>query len=152
MCSGLYDGGANGIDLTQLALSHHIGPAGRSIIAIAILFFAFSSIIGNYYYGECNLAFLTRGGRWTKPVMLGYRLLLGVLIFLGSLMTVDLVWALVDFFMVIMTVCNLIAILLLGKWALRLLEDYRAQRKAGLDPVYKASTCPEIADETECWK
>ena len=152
LCSGLYDGGANGIELTQLALSHHIGPAGRSIIAIAILFFAFSSIIGNYYYGECNLAFLTRGGRWTKQVMLGYRLLLGVLIFLGSLMTVDLVWALVDFFMVIMTVCNLIAILLLGKWALRLLEDYRAQRKAGLDPVYKASTCPEIADETECWK
>ena len=152
LCSGLYDSGANGIELTQLALSHHIGPAGRSIIAIAILFFAFSSIIGNYYYGECNLAFLTRGGRWTKSVMLGYRLLLGVLIFLGSLMTVDLVWALVDFFMVIMTVCNLIAILLLGKWALRLLEDYRAQRKAGLDPVYKASTCPEIADETECWK
>ena len=102
--------------------------------------------------GTGNLAFLTRGGRWTKPVMLGYRLVLGVLIFLGSLMTVDLVWALVDFFMVIMTVCNLIAILLLGKWALRLLEDYRAQRKAGLDPVYKASTCPEIADETECWK
>ncbi len=67
-------------------------------------------------------------------------------------MTIDVVWAMVDFFMVIMTVCNLIAILLLGKWALRLLEDYRAQRKAGLDPVYKASTCPEIADETECWK
>ena len=48
LCSGLYDSGANGIELTQLALSHHIGPAGRSIIALAILFFAFSSIIGNY--------------------------------------------------------------------------------------------------------
>lgn len=152
LCSGLYDCGANGIELTQLALSHHIGPAGRSIIAIAILFFAFSSVIGNYYYGECNLAFLTRGGRAGKAALTAYRLLLGVLIFLGSLMTVELVWALVDFFMVIMTVCNLTAILLLGKWALRLLDDYRAQRKAGLDPVYDAETCPEIADETECWQ
>lgn len=152
LCSGLYDCGANGIELTQLALTHHIGPAGCSIIAIAILFFAFSSIIGNYYYGECNLAFLTRGGRAGKAALTAYRILLGALIFLGSLMTVELVWALVDFFMVIMTVCNLIAILLLGKWALRLLDDYRAQRKAGLDPVYDASTCPEIADETECWK
>ena len=152
LCSGLYESGANGIELTQLALSHHLGPAGRSIIAIATLFFAFSSVIGNYYSGECNLAFLTRGGRAGKAALTAYRLLLGVLIFLGSLMTIDLVWALVDFFMVIMTVCNLIAILLLGKWALRLLDDYRAQRKAGLDPVYDASTCPEIADETECWR
>lgn len=152
MCSGLYDCGANGIELTQLALSHHIGEAGRTMIAIAILFFAFSSVIGNYYYGECNISFLTRGGKWEKPALTAYRIVLGGLIFLGSLMTVEVVWALVDFFMVIMTVCNLIAIMLLGKYAVRLLDDYQKQRNNGLDPKYHASTCPEIADETECWK
>lgn len=151
MCSGLYDCGANGIELTQLAMTHHIGPAGKYIIAICIFFFAFSSIIGNYYYGECNLMFLCKGSRNSKKVIQIYRIVLGLLIFLGSLMTIDIVWALVDFFMVIMTVVNLIAIFLLGKYAIKLLDDYRSQRKAGKEPEYHSSTIPEISAETECW-
>ena len=151
LCSGLYDSGANGIELTQAALSHHIGPAGKFIVAICIFFFAFSSVIGNYYYGECNITFLCNGWKHSGKAIFAYRLVLGVLIFVGSLMTIELVWALVDFCMVIMTVCNLIAILLLGRWAIRLLDDYRSQRKAGRDPVYHSSTIPEISGETECW-
>lgn len=151
MCSGLYDCGENGIELTQVALSAHIGEMGKTIIAIAILFFAFSSILGNYYYGECNLQFLCNGSRHTRKVVFAYRVFLAVLVFFGSLLTIDIVWALVDFCMVIMTVCNLIAILLLGKYALRLLDDYMAQRREGRDPVYHSSTCPDIASETECW-
>jgi len=152
LCSGLYDSGANGIELTQLALSAHIGDAGKTIIAIAILFFAFSSVIGNYYYGECNIEFLFNNSHYSKWAIQVYRVVLACIIFIGSLMTIDLVWALVDFFMVIMTVCNLIAILLLGKYAIRLLDDYQNQRKSGMDPEYHASTCPEIEDETDCWK
>ena len=151
LCSGLYDSGANGIELTQAALSHHIGPAGKFIVAICIFFFAFSSVIGNYYYGECNITFLCNGWKHSGKAIFAYRLILGVLIFVGSLMTIELVWALVDFCMVIMTVCNLIAILLLGRWAIRLLDDYRSQRKTGRDPVYHSSTIPEISGETECW-
>ena len=151
LCSGLYDSGANGIELTQAALSYHIGPAGKFIVAICIFFFAFSSVIGNYYYGECNITFLCNGWKHSGKAIFAYRLVLGVLIFVGSLMTIELVWALVDFCMVIMTVCNLIAILLLGRWAIRLLDDYRNQRKAGRDPVYHSSTIPEISGETECW-
>lgn len=152
MCSGLYDCGANGIELTQIALSSHIGEVGKTIIAIAILFFAFSSVLGNYYYGECNVEFLCNGSRWTKSAIQGYRVVLCILVFIGSLMAIDIVWALVDFFMVIMTACNLIAILLLGHYAIRLLKDYQLQRKEGKDPIYKSSTCPEIAESTECWE
>jgi len=151
LCSGLYKGDANGIELTQIALSAHIGEVGKTIIAVAIFFFAFSSVIGNYYYGECNVAFLFKNGRGTKPAIIVYRVILAVIIFVGSLMAIEIAWALVDFCMVIMTVCNLIAILLLGHFAVRLLKDYRQQRKAGNDPVYHRSTCPEIAAETECW-
>ena len=151
LCSGLYDCGENGIELTQVALSAHIGEVGKTIIAVAILFFAFSSVIGNYYYGECNLAFLCRGKSYTKVAIQGYRAALAAIVFLGSLMTIDIVWALVDFFMVIMTTCNLIAITFLGKYAIKLLDDYKQQRIAGKNPEYKAETCPEIADETECW-
>lgn len=152
MCSGLYDCGANGVELTQMALSHHIGPAGKYIIAICIFFFAFSTVIGNYYYGESNLTFLCNGSKHTSKVILGYRIALGVMIFVGSMMAIDVVWAMVDFSMIIMTLCNLTAILLLGKYAVRLLDDYQKQRKAGRDPVYKSSTIPEIEADTECWK
>lgn len=152
MCSGLYNCGANGIELTQVAMTYHIGPAGKYIVAVCILFFAFSSVIGNYYYGECNLTFLCNGSEYTKAAIQIYRLLLGILIFLGSLMTIEVVWALVDFFMVIMTVVNLTSIFLLGKYAIRLLDDYKAQLRQGKDPEYHSSTMPEISDVTECWK
>ena len=151
LCSGLYNCGQNGIELTQVALSSHIGEIGKTIIAIAILFFAFSSVIGNYYYGECNVAFLCNGKSYTKAAIQGYRVVLGIIVFFGSLMTIDIVWAMVDFFMVIMTSCNLIAITFLGKYAIILLDDYKQQRCAGKNPEYKAETCPEIANETECW-
>ena len=151
LSSGLYDCGANGIELTQAAMTWHIGPAGKYIIAICIFFFAFSSVIGNYYYGECNLTFLCNGSSHTKTAIQLYRIGLGVLIFIGSLMTIDIVWALVDFFMVIMKVVNLTSLFLLGKYAVTLLEDYKRQLKAGKDPQYQSSTIPEISDETECW-
>lgn len=152
MCSGLYNCGANGIELTQVAMTYHIGPAGKYIIAVCILFFAFSSVIGNYYYGECNLTFLCNGSKHTRTAIQIYRLVLGILIFLGSLMTIEIVWALVDFFMVIMTVVNLTSVFLLGKYAIRLLDDYKAQLRQGKDPEYHSSTIPEISDVTECWK
>ena len=151
LCSGLYNCGVNGIELTQIALSAHIGEVGKTIIAVAILFFAFSSVIGNYYYGESNVNFLCNGKSYTKAAIQGYRVILAIIVFLGSLMTIDIVWALVDFFMVIMTTCNLIAITFLGKYAIILLNDYKQQRLAGKNPEYKADTCKEIANETECW-
>ena len=147
LCSGLYDSGANGIELTQLALTNEIGGIGSALIAVLILFFAFSSIIGNYYYGESNLYFLTRSRR----ALFIYRVVLGLLVFAGAVSTLDLAWGLVDFFMAVMTLCNLIALVFLGKYALRCLDDYTAQRRAGRNPVYRSSAIPEIADRTECW-
>ena len=151
LCSGLYNCGVNGIELTQISLSAHIGEVGKTIIAVAILFFAFSSVIGNYYYGESNVNFLCNGKSYTKIAIQVYRVVLAIIVFLGSLMTIDIAWALVDFFMVIMTSCNLIAITFLGKYVVILLNDYKQQRLAGKNPEYKAETCPEIANETECW-
>ena len=147
LCSGLYAGGANGIELTQLALTDAIGSAGAVLVAILIFFFAFSSVIGNYYYGECNLYFITRNRR----LLFGFRLAVGAVVFLGAIMTLEVAWGLVDVFMFVMTVCNLVALGLLGKYAMRCLADYRRQRRQGLDPVYHKSVNPEIADSTPCW-
>lgn len=147
LCSGAWQSGANGIELTQLAMTEHIGPAGGVVVAIAIFFFAFSSILGNYFYGETNVFFLSKSPR----VMLAYRLVLGLMVFVGALTTLEVAWGLVDVFMAIMTICNIVALFCLGKYALRLLEDYQRQRREGKNPVFRKESMPDIADDLEAW-
>jgi len=151
LISGLYEvPELNGIALTQSALQSEVGSVGPVFIAIAIFLFAFSSIIGNYYYGEANVRFITGN---TK-VMTVYRLLSGgVMVMFGALASFELVWNIVDFFMAFLTACNLIAIVLLGRYAFRLLDDYRQQKRAGIkEPEFHRSQLPEIEHEIECWE
>ena len=147
--SGVPLGGeANGVQLTQMALDNEIGSGGSTFVAIAILFFAFSSIIGNYYYGEANLRYITQN----KWMMIVFRLLTGAMVMFGALASLDLVWSLADVCMGLMTICNLIAIVLLGKYAFRLLEDYREQKRQGIkDPVFKKEKMKDIQQDIECW-
>ena len=140
----------NGIALTQSALQSEIGSIGPVFIAVAIFLFAFSTIIGNYYYGEAYIRFITPN---TK-VMTAYRICsAGVMVIFGSLASFELVWNIVDFFMAFLTACNLIAIVLLGRFVFRLLEDYRKQKKQGIkEPTFHRSQLPELENELECWE
>ena len=141
-------GEANGVQLTQLALDSQIGSWGSIYVAIAILFFAYSSIIGNYYYGEANIRYITNN----KKVMVLFRLLSGGMVLFGSLASLDLAWSLADVCMGLMTICNLIAITLLGKYAFRLLEDYRMQKRKGIkNPVFTKNKMKDIEKDIECW-
>lgn len=139
---------ANGIQLTQAALTSQIGSAGNIFVAVAIMFFAFSSIIGNYYYGEANVRYLTNN----KTVMVVFRLLVCGMVMFGALASLDLAWSLADLCMALMTACNLVAIVLLSKYAVRLYNDYTAQKKQGIkDPVFKKESMPDIQNDLECW-
>ena len=139
---------ANGIQLTQAALTSQIGGAGNIFVAVAIMFFAFSSIIGNYYYGEANVRYLTNN----KVVMTIFRLLVCGMVMFGALASLDLAWSLADLCMACMTACNLVAITLLSKYAVRLYKDYMAQKKQGIkDPVFKKESMPDIQNDLECW-
>ena len=82
----------NGVQLTQQALTNEIGSSGSVFVAVALFFFAFSSILGNYYYGEANIRFITH----RKWVLHGYRILVGGMVLFGSLATLDMVWSLAD--------------------------------------------------------
>ena len=151
LISGLYQvPELNGIALTQSALQSEVGSMGPMFIAVAIFLFAFSSIIGNYYYGEANIRFITSN---TK-VMTIYRICsAGLMVIFGALASFELVWNITDFFMAFLTACNLIAIMLLGRYAFRLLDDYRQQKRQGIkEPVFHRSLLPEIEDEIECWE
>ena len=141
-------GEANGVQLTQMALSNEIGSFGSIYVAISILFFAYSSIIGNYYYGEANVRYITNN----KMVMTIFRMLSGGMVLFGSLASLDLAWSLADICMGLMTICNLIAITLLGKYAYRLLEDYREQKRMGIKhPLFTKDKMKDIEADIECW-
>lgn len=142
------DTGLDGIQLTQAALNSQIGSIGSTYIAVAILFFAYSSILGNYYYGEANIRFITD----KKHVIHLYRILVGGMVFFGSVASLNLVWSLADVTMALMAICNLIAIILLGKYAFRLLDDYLTQKKKGIkSPVFHKSKMKDIEKEISCW-
>ena len=151
LISGLYSvPELNGIALTQAALQSEVGAAGPVFVAIAIFLFAFSSIIGNYYYGEANIRFITPN----TTIMTVYRICsAGVMVIFGAIASFELVWNIVDFFMAFLTACNLIAIVLLGRYAFRLLDDYRSQKRQGIkEPTFHRSQLPELESELECWE
>ena len=149
LLSGLYDSGnMEGISLTQAALESQLGASGKIFVAIAILFFAFSSIIGNYYYGEANIMFLTR----KKWVLMVFRFLSGGMVMLGAVASLKIVWNLGEVFMGLITLCNLVAITILGKYAFTLLKDYRSQKRRGIkSPVFKRSSLPSIENDIDAW-
>lgn len=137
-----------GIQLTQAALSSQIGSWGSSFIAICVLLFAFSSIIGNYYYGESNIEFLSN----KKIYLTIYRICVVAMIMLGSVASLDLVWNLADVFMALMAITNLIAIIMLSNIAFKVLKDYDNQKKQGIkNPIFKASSIKNLKNVSE-WK
>ena len=151
LISGLYTTeGLEGIQLTQASLESQVGSWGTIFVAIALFLFAFSSIIGNYYYGEANIRFLTP----KKSALNIYRVFsAGIVVLFGAIASLDIVWNIGDVCMACLAACNLIAIICLGKYAFRLLDDYRSQKKKGIqDPVFTKDKLPEIADRIDCWE
>ena len=136
-----------GVQLTQEALTHEIGSFGNPFIAFTILLFAFSTIIGNYYYGEANIRYITKSPR----ALFLFRLAAGAMVMIGSLITLDLAWSLTDLCMIFLTLCNLIAIVLLSPRVVFLLHDYVCQRRSGKTPVFHKEQMPDIAHKLESW-
>lgn len=147
------DGSINGVQLTQFALNSEIGSFGTYYIGFILIFFVFSSILGNYYYGEANVEYLVkeRGTETRKKIIFLYRVLVSANVMAGAIMSLDLAWNIADITMGMMALCNMTGIVLLGKYAIRLLKDYQSQLKEGKDPVFNKEIVPEIKDQLECW-
>lgn len=152
LISGLYEHpDLNGIALTQAALESEIGKAGPVVIAVAIFLFAWSSIIGNYNYGEANIRYMSD----SKTLLFFYRVAsAGAMVLFGAAASLDLVWTIGDFFMALITLVNIAAIFKLGKYAFRLLDDYRQKKQSGIkEPVFDARLdMPELVDQLDWWK
>ena len=137
----------NGMPLVQMAVKCFAGDIGIFFITVAVFLFAYTSLIGNYFYAESNLKFITG----EKPrLIFWFRIACLAIVFAGCLSSFDLAWNVADILMGIMWIINLIAILALGKWALFCLDDYAQQRKQGLNPVFHARSIPSLPS-CECW-
>ena len=136
----------DGIPFVQKAISANVGTWGIHFITASIFAFAFSSLIGNYYYAESNILFIKNN----KLLLFVFRCTCLLAVFFGAQADFSLVWNLADITMGCMAIVNIIAILLLGNIALKVLKDYETQKKAGKNPVFKAKNVG--IDNTECWK
>ena len=132
--------GLEGVALTQKALTQELGPLGNYFISASVLLFAFTSIIGNYYYGQANVEFVTR----SRLVMALFRTGVSVMVLLGAVLQLKLVWNMADLFMTVMALLNIYAIFRLRRQVLDVLADYRRQKKAGLDPHFNPADVPAV--------
>lgn len=132
LLSGVSSEGMGGIQLTQNALSSQVGAWGTYFIAACIFMFAFSSIIGNYYYGESNIEFMNG----SKTLLMSYRGAVLAMVAFGSIAKLAIVWNLADLCMGLMAMINIYAIIRLAPIAKIALDDYVAQKKEGKNPVF----------------
>ena len=140
------DSGYSGIPLLQQCVARVIGPVGIHFVTVIVCLFAFTSIIGNYFYAEANILFITKN----PVVMTLFRIAAAIMVFIGAGNSLEVAWSLADITMGLEAVVNIIAILLLGNIAFKTLDDYESQMERGLDPVFHESNIG--LDNTDVWK
>lgn len=142
-----YTEAEEGIALTHGAVTAGLGEWSGWLLAVIIFLLAFSSIIGNYYYGQSNVEFIT-----DRPAALtAFRTAACVAVLGGAVLSADLVWTFADGIMGVMALINLISIAILSGIAFRLLKDYRAQSARGEDPVFVRGSV-EVPGQVDTWE
>ncbi len=150
MCSGVEASSEiSGAEYVQLSLKATLGGFGPIFITVAMVLFAFTTLIGNLFYVDKAIKFILgrEPGKVFKTV---YYIIASLLIFVGAGLSADLLWNISDVFMGGMTLINIPVIFILGKYAYRALNDYIKQRKAGKEPVFRAKDIG-IPVETDFW-
>lgn len=139
----------SGAPFVQAALSETLGQFGPIFITVAMLLFAFTTLLGNLYYvDKCAVFFLGRVP--SKKVQNIYHIIAAIVIFVGAGLSADLLWGIADITMGGMTIINMPVILILGKYAFRALKDYEKQRKNGKTPIFKAKNI-DLPHKTDYW-
>ena len=142
----------SGAPYVQNAMYSVFGSAGPVFITVAMVLFAFTTLIGNIYYVDNALAYMNNKKKPSKRFMNIFYIGCVVIIFVGAIIPMDAAWALADITMGGMTLINLPTCMLLGKIAIDCLRDYERQKKAGQVPVFKASSIGMNEEDLDFWK
>ena len=147
------DNGVTGAPLVKDAMATVLGQGTAQVfISVALFLFAFTTLVGNFYYAEVNFRFLPRTKNLKHWMLSIFRAVAALLVFAGALLKFEVAWNLGDILMGLMALINLPVIVILGNQAIRCANDYVAQRKAGLEPQFKASSIGLNPDELDFWK
>ena len=138
-----------GAPYVQAALQNALGNFGPIFIAVSMALFAFTTLIGNFYYCEGCLRFIFKRNP-SHAFMTGFRIVAAVIVLLGAMLSMGLAWDTADLFQALMVVINIPVILILGRTAMAALKDYQDQRKTGKDPEFKAANIG-LKQKTEYW-
>ncbi len=134
------------LPLVQAVMREYYGVLGLHFVSIAVVLFAITSLIGNYYYAQANVKYLTD----SKLAMNAFRVSAVAMVFIGSQMNISLAWDLADLTMAFMATTNIISILLLGGIVKKVLDDFVEQKRKGLDPHFSAKKLG--IKNAECWE
>ena len=150
MCSGVEPSEKlSGAPYIQAALKASLGEFGPIFITVAMILFAFTTLLGNLYYVDKCIYFIM-GKVPGKKFMTAYHIIASLLIFVGAGLSAGLLWNVADVFMGGMALINMPVIIYLSKYAVRALKDYEKQRKEGKEPVFKAKNI-DLPQETDYW-
>ncbi len=151
MCSGVEPTAElSGAPYVQMALKATFGEVGPIFITVAMILFAFTTLLGNLYYVDQSLFFMLKR-KPGKLVLYTYYLLASLIIFIGAGLSADLLWGIADITMGAMAIINIPVIVILGKYAFRALKDYEKKVKAGEELIFKAEEIG-LPHEVDCWK
>jgi alanine or glycine:cation symporter, AGCS family len=151
LLSGVWASGTDvgGVALTQISLAEHVGDWGGAFVSVALMLFAFSSIMYNYYLGENSLNYFSEEN---KTLFAIFRVFTLALILWGSLQDLGTVFAFADITMALLALVNLAAIALLLKVGLRILRDYDRQIQAGIrQPVLDPDQFADLNIDRKAW-
>ncbi len=150
MCSGVVPSAEiSGAQYVQMSLSKTLGSFGPVFITVAMILFAFTTLIGNLFYVDKAILFVF-GKKPSKTFMSVYYVVASLVILLGAGLSADLLWGIADVTMGAMTVINMPVIFILGKYAYKALKDYESQRKDGKEPIFKAKNI-DLPHKTDYW-
>ncbi len=128
-----------GTSYTQAAIDSVFPGWGSAFIAVAMFFFAFTTLLSFAFYSDCNVSYMFKKSAFFKQIALGFKVLIVVMIVFGSIKSSDVAWNFADIGVGLMAWINLIALILLRKKVCSVLKDYEEQKKQGLDPVFYPS-------------
>lgn len=139
LCSGVArNGDVAGAPYVQNAVSTILGGFGPIFITIAMVLFAFTTLIGNLYYVDNALIYLNKKRQPSKRFMTVFYIACVLVIFVGALASMDLAWSLADITMGGMTLINIPCCIILSGVAVKALRDFEQQKKKRIDPKFKA--------------
>lgn len=141
-----------GAPMVQESLRSVFGSFGPLFITVAMIMFAFTTLIGNLYYCETGLSYLNGNKKPGKTFMIGFYVVAAIIVFVGAIMEMSAAWAFADITMGLMALINIPCCVIMGGVAIKAAKDYEKQRKAGHEPVFHSKVVGLDSKDLDYWE